>query len=165
MGSIPNYFQLVGTLHSTYTVKIELLYELVFDVINFTVKNKYLRLQTNPLCDFTTTDPNLKSNYLSRNVDKMPKTASLHDIPTVGRLDTNYKFEKTHFKFLKKSPAGLAFTNVSCKNKNNKWLIGLSIALCVIFSLPIHHSKKNLFLFHVISTFNMCLLCNIRTYG
>ena len=136
ISDIPNYFQIVGTLHSTYTVKIELLYRLVFDVINFTVKNSYDRVQTNPSCEFKKTEPNLKTNYLARSIEKIPKTTSLYDIPALDRLDNNYEFEISHYKYSSSSPTGTAFTNFSCKRNNKRWLLVLLVALLIILLLP-----------------------------
>jgi len=98
INDIPNYFQIVGTLHSTYTVKIEILYKYIFDIINYIKNNNYNCVQIY-LHNYDTTLPNLSSNYLKRSINKIPKTVSIKDIPSLDRLQGNYTFSKRHFVF------------------------------------------------------------------
>ena len=130
LSGIPNYFQLIGTLHSTYTVKIELLYKYIFKILNYMNENNYQYVKLRN-CNYKTNPLTLKSNYLKRNSPAVPLVFSMHDIPSLDIIEGNYIFNKEYFIFNNTNKKDSCDFNVA--NPYNTLLLYFTLFLILIY--------------------------------
>ena len=136
LSGIPNYFQVIGTLHSTYTVKIELLYKYIFKILRYMINNNYQYVKIRN-CNYKINPLTLKSNYLKRNNHVIPQTVSIYDIPSLDIIKGNYTFNKEHFIFNNKNHFNqnnkYASCNFNAYNKYNTLLLYFIILLIFMY--------------------------------
>ena len=137
IADIPNYIQIVGTLHSTYTVKMEILYRYVFKILGYARKHNYNCIKV--YCRKTNLlNPNLKSNYLKRSEKIVPKSSGIRDIPTLDRIYGNYRFNKNDFIFYNNTE------EYEYKLKNHKYKKNINVLLILLIFIVVMYIYRKI---------------------
>lgn len=96
MGGIPNYFQPVGTFHTAWTQRAEVVSKLVVKIIRYMRKHKYNTVTIDR--KKVIKDPSITPNYVTRDQAQHPVLYGAWELPSIDKF-IYYSFHKNEYKF------------------------------------------------------------------
>ena len=100
MGGMPNFFQPVGTFHTSWTQRTEMVSNLVAKIIVYMRKHKLesVRINRRNVVNATSITP----NYVTRNISQLPVLYGSLELPSIDMF-LSYRFRASEFSFSGKS--------------------------------------------------------------
>ena len=96
MGGIPNYFQPFGTVHTSWTYRIEMVTKLILKIIMHMDRNKLKTVSIDR--KFVPPRPKIIPNYIKRSLSELPAFYGTFELPSIDKW-LFYSFRKKNYKF------------------------------------------------------------------
>lgn len=96
MGGIPNYFQPFGTLHTSWTYRIEMVSRLITKIIVHMEKNKLKTVSVDR--KIVPQKPRITPNYIMRCLSELPAVYGTLELPSIDNWFF-FSFRKRNYKF------------------------------------------------------------------
>ncbi|MGA7723184.1 MAG: NAD(P)/FAD-dependent oxidoreductase [Ignavibacteriaceae bacterium] len=96
MGGIPNYFQPVGTFHTSWTQRTEAVSKLIVKILRYMSKHNFntIIIDRKKIIN----KPSITPNYVTRNLSQMPVLYGALELPSIDKF-LFYYFRKKNFIF------------------------------------------------------------------